>query len=96
MFNIQSQANVGSCNVITTNNRGHSPDEVARLCVDRIMSVSDTAPPAIRDQAPAFQQQLLKIIEHYIIVGINQDRLTVSQKLTEAGLDDLAKQIRRL
>ena len=39
--------------VQTTNNRGFSPDEVAERCVEKLISVSDTAHPAIRDQAKA-------------------------------------------
>ena len=40
--------------VQTTNNRGFSPDEVAERCVEKLISVSDDAHPAIRDQAKAF------------------------------------------
>ena len=41
--------------VQTTHNRGFSPDEVAERCVEKLISVSDKAHPAIRDQAKAFQ-----------------------------------------
>jgi hypothetical protein len=96
LFSIQTQANLGTFKVHTTDNRGHTPDEVAQLCVDRLMSVSETAPPAIRDQAVAFQEQLLRVVAHYIKMGIEQDRETVCAKLREAGFSDLADQIRRL
>jgi hypothetical protein len=96
LFNIQAQANLGAFKVHTTENRGHSPEEVAQLCVDRLISVSDTAPPAIRDQALAFREQLLRVVAHYIKMGVEQDRETVCAKLREAGFGDLADQIRRL
>ena len=37
--------------VNTTDNRGFTPDELAEQCVEKIISVSDTAHPGIRDQA---------------------------------------------
>lgn len=96
MFSVKTDASLGTFKVHTTNNRGHTPEEVAQFCVDRLMAVSETAPPAIRDQAIAFQEQLLRVVEHYVKVGIEQDRETVCAKLREAGFADLADQLRRL
>ena len=42
--------------VKTTSGRGFSPEEVAERCLSKIISVSDNAPPVIRDQAEAFQK----------------------------------------
>ena len=42
----------------TTENRGHSPEEVAERCLDKIIQVSESAPPAIREQAYAFRDVL--------------------------------------
>lgn len=94
MFGANMQ--VGSVGVMTSSNGGHSPDQVAELCVDKIISVSDQSHPAIQQQAHAFRDQLLKIVAHYIRMGAQQDRATVCAKLREAGFDDLANQIRRL
>ena len=41
--------------VITTDSRGFTPEELSDRCAKKIVSVADTAPPAIRDQAHAFQ-----------------------------------------
>ena len=35
--------------VTTTENRGRTVEEVAESCLERIIKVSDTAPPVIRD-----------------------------------------------
>lgn len=91
-----SQMQVGSVGVVTSDNGGHSPDQVAELCVDKIISVSDQSHPAIQQQARAFREQLLKIVAHYIKMGAQQDRATVCAKFREAGFTDLADQIRRL
>ena len=41
--------------VHTTNNRGFTPEEVAKRCADKIVEVSDKATPEIREQARAFK-----------------------------------------
>ena len=49
----------------STHNRGHTPDEVAQRCVDRIISIGDETHPLIRDQARAFKEQMTKLVAHY-------------------------------
>lgn len=91
-----SDGNVGSVFVTTSNNGGHSPDQIAELCVNKIISVSDSAPPEIREQAVAFREQLLRVVSHYTTMAAQQDRTTVCAKLQNAGFSDLAEQLRRL
>jgi hypothetical protein len=80
----------------TTSNRGMSPEEVARLCVDKLMSVSETAPPAIKDQAQAFKSDMEKVVAYYMRQAIKSDRTTIYNKLMDAGHPELAEAIRRL
>jgi len=82
--------------VHTADNGGHSPDTVAELCVDKLMGVSASAPPVIRQQAEAYKSQMLQIIAHYIKVAVREDRATMCVKIQEAGFPDLAAQLRRL
>ena len=82
--------------VQTTQNRGFSPDEVAERCVDKLISVSDTAHPAIRDQAKAFQKHMEKVVAFYMREAIRSDRTTVYNALIDAGHPKLADAIRRL
>jgi len=82
--------------VNTTNNRGIPPAEYARICADKIVSVSDTAPGPIRDQAHAFRQVVEKVVLHYIKQAIHSDRTTVYNALKDAGHPELAEMMRRL
>ena len=82
--------------VKSTNNRGFTPEELAEECVGKIISVSDTAPPAIRDQAYAFEKKVEKLVTHYMRKSIESDRTTVWNALTDAGHPELAELIRRL
>ena len=72
-----------------------TPEEIARFCVDKIVEVSDKAPPEIRDQAHAFKAHLHKVITHYVKEGIKSDRTTVYNMIKDAGYEKLAEQIRR-
>lgn len=82
--------------VSTTTGRGFSPEEVAQRCVERLIQVSDQAPPAIRDQAKAFEKHMLKVVEFYMREAVRSDRTTVYNALCDAGQKELAELIRRL
>jgi hypothetical protein len=88
--------NVGSPFVVTSSNGGHTPDQLAELCVNKIIQISDTAPPELAQQARAYRQQLLAVVRHYVTMAAREDRTTVCVKLEQAGFSDLAQQIRGL
>ena len=79
--------------VATTINRGHTPAEVAKMCADKLVSVSDNAPPPIKEQANAFKKDILNVVEHYMRQAIKSDRVTLYNKFKEAGHEKLAKAI---
>lgn len=82
--------------VVTTENRGFTPDEVSERCVEKLISVSDTAHPAIRDQAKAYKKQMEKVVAFYMREAIRSDRTTVYNAIKDAGHPELAEAIRRL
>ena len=82
--------------VNTTDNRGLTPDELSEQCVEKIIAVSDSAHPAIRDQARAFSKHLEKLVAYYMRQAIHSDRTSVYNALKDAGHPDMAELIRRL
>jgi len=82
--------------VETVSHRGFSPEEIADRCVNRIVSVSDSAHPAIREQAHAYKKQLHALVTFYIREAVKSDRTTVYNELCNAGQPKLAELIRRL
>lgn len=82
--------------VITTNGRGFTPEEVAQRCVDRIVSISDSAHPALQAQAHAFKASIHKLVTQYMREAIQSDRTTVYNALVDAGRPELAELVRRL
>ena len=87
---------VGSVSVQTTSNRGFTPEEVAERCLDRIISVSDSAPRELKDQAIAYRKRIRALLLFYMDEAIRSDRTTIYNALVEAGQKDLAEAIRRL
>jgi len=47
--------------VHTSNGRGFNPEEIAERCADKIISVSDTAHPAIQAQAVPLKTTLVSL-----------------------------------
>jgi len=82
--------------VSTTSGRGHSPEEVADLCIKRLISVSDNVDPVLRDQALAYREQMRDVVTRYIKMAILSDRTTVYNKLKELGQEELAQFIRNI
>ena len=96
MINGMGMGAIPPVQVITTNNRGHTPEELASLCADKIISVADSATPEVREQAHAFRESLEKIIVLYMKQAIRSDRTTVYNAIKDSGHDKLAEYIRRL
>lgn len=82
--------------VFASSNGGHSPDTIAEMCVERLISISDNAPAEIQQQARVFRAQMLNVVRYYITMAVQEDRNTVSNTAREAGFPDLAEQLRRM
>ena len=96
MFGISSSVSVGNIEVLTTDNKGHSIEEVAQMAADRILYVADEAPPPIRDQAIAFKDTLKQTLIYYMRQAVEQDRATICAKLRKNGHSDVADNLRSL
>jgi len=96
MFDISSSASVGSIDVLTSDNGGHSIEEVAEMAANRILYISEEAPPPIRDQAMAFKDTLKQTLVYYMLQAVEQDRATICAKLRNSGYSDLANNLRSL
>jgi hypothetical protein len=82
--------------VRTTENRGFTPEELAAQCMEKVISVADTAPQGLRDQALAFSKDIERLVAYYMHQAIRSDRTTVYTALKDAGHPELADLIRRL
>ena len=96
MLDVSASISVGDIEVLTTNNKGHSIEEVAQMAADRILYVADEAPPPIRDQAIAFKDTLKQTLIYYMRQAVEQDRATICAKLRQHGYSYLADNLRSL
>ena len=96
MFSFESDTEVGKLSVTTTENRGHTIEKVAQMATDKIISISDTAPAPIREQAHAFEKVCKKVIAYYMQQAVNNHICTICNLLEKQGHKDLATIIRRL
>jgi hypothetical protein len=86
----------GVVSVSTTEGRGHTPEELAELCAAKLISVSDEAHPAIREQAKAYRAAIVHVVTRYMKEAVTNDRVTVYNALVEAGHPQLAAAIQKL
>ena len=96
MFDANSLLNLGDVSVHTTENRGHSPEEMAEMALNKIMLVSKDAPPVIRDQAIAHRDKLKEVLIFYMNRMAQSERTTIWALMKQQGHEDMAEIIRRL
>lgn len=96
MFDSNSSSDIGAALVYTSENRGHSPEEMAEMALNKIMLVSDSAPPVIRDQAIAHRKRLKDVLIFYMNKMAQSERTTIWALMRQQGHEDLAEIIRRL
>ena len=91
-----STAAVGNALVFTSDNGGHTPEQMAEMALNKIMIVSSSAPPAIRDQAIEYREKLKEVLVLYMNKMADNERTTILALLNQQGHVDLAEIIRRL
>lgn len=81
----------GDVAVMTTNNRGFTPEEIAERALDKIIYVGSQSHPYIREQAEAFKNQIRATLVFYMKEAIKSNKTTIAIRLREAGHPELAQ-----
>ena len=89
MLSVQAGVNIGSVQVMTTQGRGFTPEEIAERALDKIIYVGKDANPLIKDQAEAFRENIRHVLVHYLKEAVQSDRTTIANRLREAGHPEL-------
>jgi len=66
------------------------------MAMNKIMVVSDTAPPVIKEQAMAHRDRLKEILIFYMERMAQSERTTIWALMKQQGHEDMAEIIRRL
>lgn len=96
MISVETKIGVTSVTVATSENGGLSTEQIVDLAMDKILNVAGTAPPAIKDQAQAFRDNLRVVVRHYIDLARREERATMAHMAQSQGHNDLAEIIRRM
>jgi len=96
MISVDSPVVLGGVNVMTSDDGGLSAEQVTELAMDKIMKISETAPPAIRDQAAVFRSNIQKVVYHYIELARREERATIARRMDKLGNSEMADLVRRI
>jgi len=96
MISVETGVQVMKVNVMTSDEGGLSSEQITELAMDKIMTVSDTAPPAIKDQANIFRTNVRDVVHHYIQLARQEERATIARKIDLAGNSEMADLVRRI
>ena len=81
--------------VTTSQNGGLSANQLTELCCNKLIDVSENAPPVIREQAEAFRLRMQHVVHFYISQAMQSERDTCVQTALAGGYKDLGYLLRR-
>jgi len=87
---------LGTVMVSTTENKGHDPEFWAEQITNKIVGISSSAAPHIRQQAEAFRHDVYQIILQGVKNAIKSDRVTLANLLRQSGHADMADIMKEL
>ena len=96
MISVDTKPEVGSVNVVSTENEGLSPEYWTERILERLISISDSADPLLKAQADAFRNSIAQVVLIYMKQAIASDRSTVAGLLEKQGHKDRANIMWRL
>jgi hypothetical protein len=91
MFSTSGGALLGQIKAMGVSGRGFTPEELAENALERIISVSASADPVIRQQAEAFREHIKAVLISYGKQCIRSNNTTLSNRLRDAGHSELTK-----
>ena len=89
-----AEGSIGSPTVVTSINGGLSAEQITTLCCNKIVQVSESAAPAVKEQAAAFRAQLEAVVHAYVLKAMQEERETCVQIAVRGGYPELAELLR--
>ena len=91
MISASGGALLGNIKAMGVSGRGFTPEELADNAMERIIAVSATADPVIRQQAEAFRDHIRAVLVSYGKQCVRSNHTTISNRLRDAGHPELTK-----
>jgi hypothetical protein len=89
MFQTSGGASLGNVKFMGVSNRGFTPEELADNALDRIISISASADPIIRQQAEVFRESIRAVLISYGKQCIKSNNTTITNRLNNVGHPEL-------
>jgi hypothetical protein len=96
MIGQESSSGLGQVKVFVAENRGFTAEEIAERAIEKIIFVGNESAPEVREQALAYKAQIQEVLVKYLKDAQANERLTICNRLTEAGLSDAADFIKTI
>jgi hypothetical protein len=91
MLSASGGALLGDIKAMGVSGRGFTPEELAEIALDRIISISSSADPVIRQQAEAFREHIRMVLVSYGNQCVRSNHTTITNRLRDAGHPELTK-----
>ena len=91
MLSTSGGALLGQVTAMGVSGRGFTPEELAENALDRIISISSSADPVIRQQAEAFREHIRAVLVSYGRQCVKSNHTTISNRLRDAGHPELTQ-----
>jgi hypothetical protein len=82
---------LGEVKAMMVSGRGFTPEEVAEMALDKIIYISASANPVLRQQAEAYKDQLRVVLVQYMKQAVTSHNTTLINRFTKAGHPELVK-----
>ncbi len=89
-MDVTSAAAIGDIKVFTTSGRGLNVEELSDLALRKLLTIADTAPPELREQAHQFKARMRDLLISHGHHCIRSDRTTLHNQLRGAGQREAA------
>ena len=89
-----AHGSIGSPTVVTSTNGGLSAEQITTLCCNKIVQVSESAAPEIKEQATVFRARLENVVHAYVLKAMQEERETCVQIAVRGGYPELAELLR--
>jgi hypothetical protein len=91
MISASGGALLGEIKAMGVSGRGFTPEELAENALDRIISISASADPVIRQQAEAFRNHIRAVLVSYGRQCVKSNHTTIANRLRDAGHPELTQ-----
>ena len=91
MLSASGGALLGNIKAMGVSGRGFTPEELAENALDRIISISASADPVIRQQAEAFREHIRAVLVSYGKQCVRSNHTTIANRLRDAGHSELTQ-----